>query len=462
MRSLAKYWSVVALALLPLSATAAATPEEARQVSGALTSWGAEVAGNKEGTIPRYTGGLRTPPPDFKPESGIYVDPFKDEKPVFTITPSNMSEYEDKLPEGAKALLKRYPDFRMDIYPTHRTAAFPDWIEEAMKKNATQAQLTENGVVGAVGGIPFPIPKSGEEAMHNHLMAYIGDRFDFVCNTFYVDQSGRRVVTGHTDLVYELPYNTEHSDEKDIYLKSLGAGLDPVALAGQMYLRIAKLDTRVDNGYETWQYIPGQRRVKRVAPGLTYDTPYPGGAGTVTWDQLYLFDGPTDRFEFKLVGKKEIFMPYNTYKLTASQQTAPNFEKGMEIIGTPKFLNPDYLRWELHRVWVVEATLKPGQRHIFKKRTYYLDEDGFGAGVSDAYDGAGKLVSFGMTFPIQLYDRLIPWSKIASMHYDFSGNIYVPDVLPTSPIVTGVQAQKARPMRKSDWSPEAIGARGTR
>lgn len=461
MQVLTKYWRVAVLALLPFSAIAAVTPEEAAQLDGVrLTPWGAEVAGNQEGTIPPYTGGLRTPPPDFVPGSGIYVDPFKDEKPLFTITSENMSEHEDRLPEGAKALLRRYPDFRMDIYPTHRTAAFPEWIMEAMKQNATQARLTEKGVVGAAGGIPFPIPKSGEEAMQNHLMAYVGDQYSFMSNTFYVDQNGRKVVTGYTDVLSSYPYNTEHSDESDTHvIKTLGVATAPVALAGQIFLQFGFLDTSRDGGFETWQYIPGQRRIKRVAPGLTYDTPYPAGGGVVTWDQIYVFDGPTDRFDFKLVGKKEMYLPYNVYKLTASQQTAPNVGRAMEIIGTPRFLDPDYMRWELHRVWVVEAELKPGMRHVYPKRVYYWDEDGFSAGMTDHYDRAGNLASFGMTLPIQLYDKDIPWHR-ALMHYDFASNVYVPDLLPTAaPIISGADV---RPMRKSDWTPEAVSARGTR
>ena len=120
----------------------------------------------------------------------------------------------------------------------------------------------------------------------------------------------------------------------------------------------------------------------KLAPDISYDTPNPGTAGAATYDDTWMFNGAMDRFDFKLVGKKEMLVPYNTYRLTISQEAAD--------VTTPNYLNPDLVRWELHRVWVVEATLKPGKRHIYAKRTFYLDEDSWTALAADQYDAGGR------------------------------------------------------------------------
>jgi uncharacterized protein DUF1329 len=60
-------------------------------------------------------------------------------------------------------------------------------------------------------------------------------------------------------------------------------------------------------------------------------------------------------------------------------------------IQAERFLNPDHLRWELHRVWVVEATVVAGKRHVLPKRTFYLDEDTWMGVISDGWDAKGQL-----------------------------------------------------------------------
>ncbi len=131
-----------------------------------------------------------------------------------------------------------------------------------------------------------------------------------------------------------------------------------------------------------WQYLPGQRRVK-LAPDLAYDTPNAGSGGTSTYSDTFVFNGAMDRFDWKLVGKKEMYVPYNGYKLMYAKDIKPAL--------TPNHVNPDFMRWELHRVWVVEATLKPGQRDLYSKRVFYLDEDSWVALAADQYDGKGQL-----------------------------------------------------------------------
>lgn len=107
-----KISTIVLVAIFTMSYAAttfgAVSPEEAAKLGTTLTAVGAETAGNKEGTIPAYTGGLRTPPANFKPGSGIRPDPFAGEKPLFSINAKNMSEYADKLTEGARSFSKSF------------------------------------------------------------------------------------------------------------------------------------------------------------------------------------------------------------------------------------------------------------------------------------------------------------------------------------------------------------------
>ena len=105
-------------------ARAGVTVEDANLLKAKLTPVGAERAGNPDGTIPAWTGGYTTPAPGWR-EGQNRPDPFAHEKPLFAITPANVSSYADRLPEGARELFRRHADYRMDVYPTHRSAAFP-------------------------------------------------------------------------------------------------------------------------------------------------------------------------------------------------------------------------------------------------------------------------------------------------------------------------------------------------
>ena len=81
-----------------------------------------------------------------------------------------------------------------------------------------------------------------------------------------------------------------------------------------------------------------------------------------------MFNGAPDRYDWKLIGKKELYIPYNAYRLDSPQL------KYSDII-KPGHINRDLTRYELHRVWEVEATLKTGERHIYAKRHFFIDED---------------------------------------------------------------------------------------
>lgn len=131
---------------------------------------------------------------------------------------------------------------------------------------------------------------------------------------------------------------------------------------------------------------------------MAYDTPSPAGGGVGTVDETQVFYGSLDRYDYKLLGRKEMFIPYNTFKLHDEKQCAP------DQVFTPNHLNPDCVRWELHRVWVVEATLKEGKRHVYPRRVIYWDEDIYAVGMADNYDEAGKIYRVTQTHYYPFYE----------------------------------------------------------
>lgn len=415
--------SALVAAALGTAAHAGVTADEAKQLGTNLTLFGAEKAGNKEGTIPEYSGGLPTStnPAGFQKGSGKWVNPFANEKPVVTITGQNMDKYADKLSEVTKALLKRYPSYRVDVYPTHRSIGYPKYILDATVKNATAGKTINDGlsIEGVGAGIPFPIPKTGNEAMWNHLTRYQGVAMEFDSRNFYVDANGKAIYSGDLHISQQLPNhrqgNTPEQQKKDgnLYFQSAYNFTGPPRSLGDCILYMDSMDP-VASPRRSWTYSASTRRV-RLSPDVAYDTPIASVGGVTTYDEALLYSGKMDRFDFKLVGKKELYIPYNTYDLS--------FNGLPEKVLTPKHLNPDFVRWELHRVWVVEATLKPGMRHIYSKRVFYLDEDWSGAGVSDEYDNAGKLYKGMMLGAYQLYDVQAPssWTYWA---YDLSTGVY--------------------------------------
>jgi hypothetical protein len=449
MRTLHK--RLVCLIALPLAASvhAGVSADEAKALGTKLTPVGGEMAGNADGTIPAYKGGLTTPPADFKAGSGIRPDPFAGEKPRVVIDAKNMSTYEGQLTEGAKALLTKYPTFHLDVYPTHRTVAFPQFVTDNTRKAATTAKTSNDGrsFEGAHAGFPFPIPKDGYEAMWNHLVRFNGVAYDAKYRNLTVDSSGHASLTTEGNSVQEYPYWDTAQADSDTYWRIKLSYTGPARRAGEALQLFDPLDLGTKDR-RAWIYLPGQRRVK-VAPDLAFDTPNPGTAGSTTFDDTFIFNGSMDRFDFKLVGKKEMLVPYNDYRAV--------YQSKQDELLTPNHLNPDLVRWELHRVWVVEATLRAGKRHVYSKRTFYLDEDSWAALASDEYDGRGQLYRAGFAYMAPSYDVPAPYTDMFG-HYDLIARIYS---------LTGYTAEtggmhQGKPRSEREWSPDALAGSGIR
>jgi hypothetical protein len=189
----------------------------------------------------------------------------------------------------------------------------------------------------------------------------------------------------------------------------------PARRAGEILLvHEPGADFTEGKGRKAWQYLTGQRRV-RLAPAVSFDTPNPGVAGTSTYDDSFIFNGSPERFNWELIGKQEMIIPYSNYNFV--------FQAKVEDVLGDKFLNPELIRWEKHRVWVVEGTLKEGNRHLYSKRRFYIDEDSWAALAGDNYDGRGNLWRVQFAYGANLYDKKSNF-HLAYGAYDVLQDIY--------------------------------------
>jgi hypothetical protein len=372
-------------ALLACAATAqaAVSADEAAKLKTTLTPMGAEKAGNKDGSIPPWEGGMAKATPGYK-NGDARPDLFPGEKPTLSISAKNMAPYADKLSDGVQALMKKYPDFHIEVYPTHRTAAAPQSVYDNSFKNATRAKTTEGGygMEGAFGGVPFPIAKDGYEAMWNQRTAWRGGNYSMPAQVYVVTADGRRALaSGGTETIRQAFYDKDSGLEKfdGYYQYGKFVANAPGSKAGEAILALDGVSDAAPRGL--WQYLVGQRRVRK-APSVAYDTPDSVTSGIGLFDEAFTLFGPIDKHELKLVGKKEMYIPYNNNRAAIAK---------IEDLVTPNTLNPAQVRWELHRVWEVEATLAAGKRHVVVKRKYYLDEDSWQTVLFDGWDAKGQL-----------------------------------------------------------------------
>jgi len=415
----------VALAGAAGAATAAVSSEEAAQLGKQLTPWGAEAGANKAGTIPAFSDAKRTVPPNYDPKKpGVRPDPFANEKPLFTVTAANVAQYKDIVSPGVQEMLRKYPTFHMDVYPTHRTQRYPKFYIDNSLKNAANCKTTADGqmIENCLPGMPFPIPKTGAEVIWNHTVRYTAPSSDGFWGSYTVDAAGGVTLVGEGPGNYQYPIFLPENINKPIGPDSLvwRTYYDTVAPArkvGEKAVFVTSVDAKRYPA-KVWQYLPGQRRVK-LAPDLAYDTPNPQSSGGALMDESYGFMGAMDRFDFKLVGKRELLVLANPYKFLD-----PN-GLSVEKKYTKSHVNPDVMRWELRRVWEVEGTLKPGLRHAYKSRKFYFDEDSPGCGLGEGYDAAGKIWRVATCVYYPWYETADQGNTEVNFFFDLQAGTYI-------------------------------------
>ncbi len=448
---------LIAAAVLGAPAVAAIPAADAAKLGNELTPLGAEKAGNVDGTIPAWDGGL-----DSKTKAGFpnyrtgqhYPDPFASDKPLYTISAANMGQYADKLTEGHKKLLQTYrSSFRMPVYTTRRSAAAPQRIYDATRRIATTATLAKggNGVTNAGEGIPFPIPKEGVEAFWNHVLRYRGDVIVRNIGQFPVTAGGAYTMVKFRDetmVAYSLA-GAKSENLNNVIAYFIQETVAPARLAGEVLLVHETLDQSLENR-RAWVYNPGQRRVRR-APNVAFDNPGTNSDNLRTSDQFDMYNGSPQRYDWKLVGKKELLVPYNSYKLHS------NTLKYSDIL-KKNHINPDVARYELHRVWVVDSTLKPGQSHLYSRRTLYLDEDSWQIVAVDCYDSRGQLYRVQEGHVISYYDVPALWTALETV-YDLTNGRYLALGLDNEEPRSRDFTQKRT---TADYQPAALQRRGVR
>jgi hypothetical protein len=339
---------------------------------------------------------------------------------LFTITKDNLAQYKDNLTPGQLEMFKRYGDtYKMPVYQTRRSAANPDSVYAAVKKNATTTNLIQggNGLENFDTAIPFPIPKSGVEVIWNHITRYRGGSFRRVITQATPQANGAGTLVTFED---QFTYRTQLKDydpkePSNVMFYFTQNVLQPARMSGNVLLVHETID-QVKEPRLAWMYNAGQRRVRR-APQVAYDGPGLATDGLRTSDNYDMYNGSPDRYDWKLVGKKEIYIPYNSYKLASTKLKYDDILK-------PGHIDQNLTRYELHRVWEVEATLKPGQRHIYAKRHFFIDEDTWQAAEVDHYDGRGQLWRVAEAHAMQLYDHQVPFYALETL-YDLQSGRYL-------------------------------------
>ena len=436
-------FAVLLLALCASQAQAKVDEAQAARLGQDLTPLGAERAANANGSIPAWTGGVK-PPADYQP--GMHhPDPFAADPVLYRVDNSNVAQYAALLPEGLRALIERYPDFYLRVFPTRRSAAAPQRIYDETHANALSAELIANGngITGAVAGIPFPLPQDGMQVIWNHILHYKGEQTHMVNNQAVVI-NGRASLIKRDRHIYYV-YNREgmtraQLDNTLLFYKYRVTA--PAKLSGTALVVQDPMD-QVLAIRKAWRYSPSDRRVRRL-PSLAYDSLQPDTSGLATADVVDSFNGAPDRYEWKLVGKREMLVPYNSY---ADHQQGIPYDS---IVGAHT-LNPDLLRYEQHRVWIVEATLRKGFSHPYAMRRFYIDEDSWQILAVDLFDGDAELIGLQESHPISYYEVPMFGSTVETLYHLKDGNYFV-DGLDNNEPMYDFSAQ----MGPRDFSPAAL------
>ena len=379
--------AVIGITLLSVGTALADVPEaQQARLDEDLTPLGSERAGNADGTIPAWTGGLTSPPEGIGYEKGKHLpDPFASDEKLFTVNGQNVAQYDAFVTRGQRAMMERHSSYFLDVYPTRRSCALPEHVYKAARRNAAVGKLVAdgNGVAKAIMASPFPIPNNALEIVWNHTLRYRGFKLQREFTAIPVNQQGDFYqITVHDDAIlrWSDPQYTSAEELDNISILYLLQTKAPARSAGFVVLVQESLNMAVE-ARKAWTYSPGTRRVRR-APTIAYDNPGTNSDGITTSDSFGGFNGAPDRFNWTVRGRSEKFIAYNNYR----RVLAPYDELVAE-----KHVNQSLMRYERHRVWEIVGDLKDNFRHVYAKRVFYIDEDTQGIAATEIYDGRQQL-----------------------------------------------------------------------
>lgn len=446
--------ALTSILALPAVSFAAVSAEEAEKLGKELTCVGAEQAGNAAGTIPPYTGKYLGEVPGWNhvPHSGSHpVDPYADEQPRIVVTAANYKEHAEFLSEGQKAMFVKHPEtYRMEVYPSHRDFRYPDMVCERAKWNALNAKVVDDGYgVEGIAHNLFPIPQSAMEVLWNHQLPYRDWTEDGVRDVITVSANGTKgygrahgVCLSLSNNPHETPYTkgVASTCRTETILPTRDRGGASLIKEPYNYLKESRL---------AWSYNAGTRRV-RLAPGYGYDQSLSGSNGSLTIDEDRLFNGAPDRYNWRLVGKQEKFIPANGFRTESA-------DIKYDDLLTTGHADPKYIRYEQRRVWVLEATLKESSRHVYGKRVMYLDEDTWHIVMADNYDTRGNLWKYAF-INMYYHPDMSAWKAGSSYFHDLNTGDYVGYTLVNERRHAGIINKGD--LTESDFTPDRLRALG--
>jgi len=404
-------------------ALAGVPPEVADRLGNDLTPMGSQKSGNKAGTIPEWTGGLQSPPANVSYKIGDHhPDPYADDKILFTITSANMAQYENNLTETTKAMFATYPEtYKMNVYPGRRSCAQPAAVYATIKQNALNSVSSPDGagLSGAIRSTAFPIPITSQEIIWNHTLKFrnfkLTRQFVAAVPTRGGDYTPY-VVQDEVLQHYSDPSKTDVSELENISLRYIAQTLAPARSAGTVIM-VHETINQAQGSRKAWFYSPGTRRVRR-APDIAYDNPGTNTDGMQTVDSFGGFNGATDRYNWSYVGRQEAYVPANNYRLAS-----PDLQY-KDIFVPGGHINQDLPRYELQRTEVIEANLRPGTRHLYPKRKFWIETDSWNVINTSQYDARGGLWRVQEAFAFTYYEVPVCLAS-GGVSYDLNAGRYL-------------------------------------
>lgn len=410
-------------AAITSSALAGVPPEVADRLGKDLTPMGSQKSGNKDGSIPEWSGGLQSPPANVTYKVGDrHPDPYPDDKTLFTITAANHEQYKKNLGEMPLAMFKAYADtYKMNVYPGRRSCAQPAAVYEAVKHNALNSAGSPDGagLSGAIRSTAFPVPSVGQEIMWNHKLKFR----NFKVTRQYVAAVPTRggdytpyVVQDEVLQHYSDPTKNDVSELGNISLRYISHTIAPARSAGNVVM-VHETINQAEGSRKAWVYSPGTRRVRR-APDISYDNPGTNTDGLQTVDSLGGYNGATDRYDWTYIGRQEIYAPANNYRM------AQRNHQYKDIFLGGGHINQDLPRYELQRAEVIEANIRPNTRHLYPKRKFWVETDAWQVIQTSQYDARGELWRVQEDFGLVYYEVPV-CGGTGSVSYDLNARRYL-------------------------------------